>query len=285
MATLTVQDASLARIADALRAGTGTTDPLTFPEEFVTRINILAAIGGGGMITPEDIGAVPYVEAYGADYDMDVILSSGPHFSFYKTDGETLGTPYNKGKIMTDAAIILSYASSINYGFQMAMPAGSDIMLWRTLNGVAVGDWSFVYSEIHKPTAADIGAIPIAEKGAGNGVATLNANSKVRAEQACSSIVTTTNNYTLTLEDAGKLIIMAANTALTLTIPASGTVDFPFGTEIEIAQTGGGRVTISHQSGVTLLSHRGALSLAGLYAVACIKKVGQDLWLLGGALE
>ena len=119
MATLTVQDASLVRMADALRAGTGTTEPLTFPDEFVAQINVLAASGGGGMITPEDIGAVPYVEAYGADYDMDAILSGGAHFSFYKTNGETLGTPYNKGKVTTAAAIILSYASSINYGFQM----------------------------------------------------------------------------------------------------------------------------------------------------------------------
>lgn len=285
MATLTVQDASLARIADALRAGTGTTDPLTFPEEFVARINILAAIGGGGMITPEDIGAVPYVEAYGADYDMDVILSSGPHFSFYKTNGETLGTPYNKGKITMSAAIILSYADSTNYGFQMAMPAGSDIMLWRTLNGAVVGDWSFVYSEIHKPTATDIGAIPAANKGTANGVATLNANSKVSAEQACSTITAKTSNYTLTLEDAGTLITMNADTALTLIIPANSTVNFPIGTEIEVAQFGAGKVTISPESGVTLHSLDGALSLAGQYAVACIKKVSTDTWLIGGALE
>ena len=284
MATLTVQDTSLIRMADALRAGTGTTEPLTFPEEFVSKINILAAIGGGGMITPEDIGAVPYVEAYGADYNMDVILSGGAHFSFYKTNGETLGTPYNKGKIMTDAAIILSYASSINYGFQMAMPAGSDTMLWRTLNGTTIGDWSFVYSEIHKPTATDIGAIPAASKGTAGGVATLNNNLKVSAEQACSTITAKTSNYTLTLEDAGTLITMNAETDLTLTIPAGGTINFPIGTEIEVAQFGAGKVTISPESGVTLYSLDGALSLAGQYAVACIKKVSTNAWLIGGAL-
>lgn len=67
MATLTVQDASLTKMADALRAGTGTTEPLTFPEEFVSQINILAAIGGGGMITPEDIGAATADHTHSAE--------------------------------------------------------------------------------------------------------------------------------------------------------------------------------------------------------------------------
>ena len=131
----------------------------------------------------------------------------------------------------------------------------------------------------------NIGAIPAASKGTANGVATLDGNSKVSAEQTCSKITEKTSDYTLTLKDAGTLIVMNATTALTLTIPASSTVNFPLGTEIEIAQTGVGKVTISPESGVTLLSLDGALSLAGQYAVACIKKVSIDTWLIGGALE
>lgn len=139
--------------------------------------------------------------------------------------------------------------------------------------------------EQKQQVTTNIGAIPAASKGDAGGVATLNNNSKVSAEQACSTITAKTSNYTLTLEDAGTLITMNADTALTLTIPASSTVDFPFGTEIEIAQFGAGKVTISPESGVTLLSLDGALSLAGQYAVACIKKVSIDTWLIGGALE
>ena len=138
--------------------------------------------------------------------------------------------------------------------------------------------------EQQQQVTTNIGAIPAANKGTAGGVATLNNNLKVSAEQACSTITAKTSNYTLTLEDAGTLITMNAETDLTLTIPASSTVDFPFGTEIEIAQFGAGKVTISPESGVTLYSLDGALSLAGQYAVACIKKVSTDAWLIGGAL-
>ena len=62
MATLTVQDASLTKMADALRAGTGTTEPLTFPEEFVSQINILAASGGGGIIYERQLNYLSFLK-------------------------------------------------------------------------------------------------------------------------------------------------------------------------------------------------------------------------------
>lgn len=123
-------------------------------------------------------------------------------------------------------------------------------------------------------------AIPAAEKGSASGVATLDANGKVEAGQASASINAQTASYTLTLSDAGKLITVDASADCTVTVPA---LDFSIGTEIEVAQLGAGIVTIAGD-GVTIRSMDGMTTLAGQYAVACLKKLDASTWLLGGAL-
>ncbi len=134
-------------------------------------------------------------------------------------------------------------------------------------------------------TPGSIGAIPTSSAGAANGVATLDTAGKVAAAQASAAIIEQTVSYTPDMVDAGKLLTLNSETALTVTIPKSDTVAFPVGTEIEIAQLGTGTVTVAAAEGVTIHSMDGALTLAGQYAVACLKKIAADTWLLGGALE
>ena len=117
------------------------------------------------------------------------------------------------------------------------------------------------------------------------GAAELNTSNKVKAEQASSEISAKTDSYTLALTDAGKLVTMTSNSALTLTIPTNAMVAFPVGTEIEIAQLGSGSVTISASEGVTLQSLDSSVTTAGQYAVVCLKQIAADIWLIGGALE
>lgn len=131
-------------------------------------------------------------------------------------------------------------------------------------------------------TPAAIGAIPIAEKAVADGVATLNSDSKLTAEQACAAVNAQTASYTLALSDAGKLITVESDEACTVTIPAD---IFPIGTEIEIAQLGAGAVTVAATSGIALLSLDGMVALAGQYAVACLKQIEKNKWLLAGALS
>lgn len=114
--------------------------------------------------------------------------------------------------------------------------------------------------------------------------AELNTDSKVEAAQASSSIITKTAAFTLALENAGKMIKVDSASAVTVTIPANASVSFPVETEIEIAQIGEGVVTFAGASGVTVRSLDSALSLSGQYAVACLKKIGTNEWLLAGAL-
>ena len=134
-------------------------------------------------------------------------------------------------------------------------------------------------------TPAAIGAVPAVEKGATNGVATLDTAGKVAAAQASAAIVEKTAAYTIALTDAGKLIALTADTALTVTVPANSAAAFPIGTEIEIAQLGAGEVTVAAAEGVTVHSLDSSVKLAGQYAAACLKKIAADTWLLGGALE
>ena len=214
------------------------------------------------------------------------VASANPN-DFYLNSGTTNvyrcitgGAP----SVATWVYVMALNAGAVLYNLAQTLSTAQQQQAVNNIGALSVNPQTLTQEQQQQVTT-NIGAIPAANKGTAGGVATLNTNSKVSAEQACSTITAKTSNYTLTLKDAGTLITMNAETALTLTIPASSTVDFPFGTEIEIAQFGAGKVTISPESGVTLLSLDGALSLAGQYAVACIKKVSIDTWLIGGALE
>ena len=213
------------------------------------------------------------------------VASASPN-DFYLNSGTTNvyrcitgGAP----SVATWAYVMALNAGAVLYNLAQTLSAAQQQQAANNIGALSVNPQTLTQEQQQQATT-NIGAIPAANKGDAGGVATLNNNSKVSAEQACSTITAKTSDYTLTLEDAGTLVTMSADTALTLTIPASGTVDFPFGTEIEIAQFRAGKVTISPESGVTLYSLDGALSLAGQYAVACIKKVSTDAWLIGGAL-
>ena len=214
------------------------------------------------------------------------VASASPN-DFYLNSGTTNvyrcitgGAP----SVATWVYVMALNAGAVLYNLAQTLSTAQQQQAVNNIGALSVNPQTLTQEQQQQVTT-NIGAIPAANKGTAGGVATLNDNLKVSAEQACSTITAKTSNYTLTLEDAGTLITMNAETDLTLTIPASSTVDFPFGTEIEIAQFGAGKVTISPESGVTLLSLDGALSLAGQYAVACIKKVSIDTWLIGGALE
>lgn len=93
-----------------------------------------------------------------------------------------------------------------------------------------------------------------------------------------------TDDYTLVLADKGRVVEMNKATAVTVTVPAEASVDFPVGSYVEIDQLGAGQVTIVADAGVTILSSGGLLSLRAQYSTAVLRKRGSDLWLLVGDL-
>ncbi len=129
-------------------------------------------------------------------------------------------------------------------------------------------------------TPAAIGAIPSAQKGAASGVATLDANSKVAAEQASAARTNVTESRTLTADDAGKFLL-CYNANVTITIPAG----LPIGMEVEFCRWGATTVTLAAANGVTIHSVDSMKSIGNQYGCVTLKKATADeKWLLAGDL-
>ena len=94
----------------------------------------------------------------------------------------------------------------------------------------------------------------------------------------------TGTTYTLVLGDASKLVTLTNSSAITVTVPAEASVDFPVGSVVKLAQLGSGVVTVTGASGVTVTSYASLNDLAGAGATATLIKTGADAWLLEGLL-
>lgn len=91
-------------------------------------------------------------------------------------------------------------------------------------------------------------------------------------------------SYTAALSDAYGFIRFTSSSAVSFTIPPNSSVAFPVDTVIEFAQAGTGAVSAVQGSGVTINSRSSDLTLAGQYAVAFVKKVDTDTWIMNGDL-
>lgn len=98
-----------------------------------------------------------------------------------------------------------------------------------------------------------------------------NVGSGVQVQGYSPTNYQTGTTYTLALTDSGGRVSLTNASAITLTVPASGTVAFPAETEIYIRQGGAGQVTISPAVGVTINSYLSSTKIAGQYAYAMLK--------------
>lgn len=134
-------------------------------------------------------------------------------------------------------------------------------------------------------TPGDIGAVSTAEKGANNGVATLDGSGKVNAAQASAGIVWhgTAESYTVGAADCGKLH-SSNNVACTATLGA----DIPTGAEIEFMMKGDATLTIvcgnSAEKIYTSAGTFDSVSSAGRYATIVVKKCDADRFIAKGDL-
>lgn len=97
-------------------------------------------------------------------------------------------------------------------------------------------------------------------------------------------INTQTDDYTLVIADAFKIVEMNKATAVNLTVPPNDDVAFPTGTEIDITQYGAGQVTVVAGSGVTIRTAE-TLKVAAQYNTAKLYKRGTNEWIISGELE
>lgn len=94
-------------------------------------------------VTAQQIGAVPFVNAESAEFNMDTILSKAHSLTVYECDGNTLGTPLKAGVTNLVACTILSYANSNNYGMQLALMNGG-APFYRYRNNGTVSSWKAI---------------------------------------------------------------------------------------------------------------------------------------------
>ena len=133
-------------------------------------------------------------------------------------------------------------------------------------------------------TTNKIGTGAVTDEKLANAKADLDSNSKVKAAQASSSIISVTENKILSLTDAGKFLNINSTSDITITIPTNTSVAFPVGTEIEFCRYNTGTVTFAETSGVTLASLDSAKTISGRYCCVGLKKIDTDTWILSGAL-
>lgn len=96
------------------------------------------------------------------------------------------------------------------------------------------------------------------------------------------NINTQTNDYTLVIGDASKIVEMNKGTANTLTIPTHASVAFPVGTIIDIVQAGVGQTSIAGAVGVTIDAAGGKSKLTTQWSGASIYQRAADEWVLLG---
>jgi len=92
----------------------------------------------------------------------------------------------------------------------------------------------------------------------------------------------TGTTYTLVAGDAGDLVTLSNAAAITLTVPLNSSVAFATGTQITIAQTGAGQVTVAGAVGVTVNGADSATKLRTQWSAATLIKTATNSWILIG---
>ena len=144
-----------------------------------------------------------------------------------------------------------------------------------------------VQAQIDNVTAALSTKVNSSEKGAAGGVATLDGNGKVTADQASAEIIAIKANATLGASHVGKFLTTTATSAITITIPNSS--DIPVGSEVEIYHHGAGAVYVQSDAN-TYVSFDGKstasrkLTIPRFGAIG-MKKVTTSTWKISGEAE
>jgi hypothetical protein len=94
---------------------------------------------------------------------------------------------------------------------------------------------------------------------------------------------------TFSLSDAGTFQNCINTAAITLSVPADATTNFPVGSEITINQDSTGQITLSAASGAAI-RRQGSTNttghiVVGIYSLVVLKKVAANEWRAYGGLS
>lgn len=120
----------------------------------------------------------------------------------------------------------------------------------------------------------------------GNGAATWSALGSILAGSSYDvNVQSGTTTYTITANDAGKLILRSAATGVNdVTIPTDATSPMPLGTVITIIPTNAASLQILGSGGVTIRTTTTAYARSQ-YSVVGVLKIGDNEWLALGDLR
>lgn len=92
-------------------------------------------------------------------------------------------------------------------------------------------------------------------------------------------------DYTLVTADAGATVEVNGSSSVTITVPSSGSAQFPIGATVTVLNLTSNPVTVVGEGGfVTVNSLDGNTALAGQWAQAVLRQRDTDQWVLTGDL-
>jgi hypothetical protein len=95
----------------------------------------------------------------------------------------------------------------------------------------------------------------------------------------------TGTTYTLALADNGRVVTAANADPVGVTVPLNSSVAFPVGAAVNVIWKGGGVVTVSGASGVTVNgADAGSVEIAARWQGVALLKVATNEWIASGAI-
>jgi hypothetical protein len=180
-------------------------------------------------------------------------------------------TALNSANSYTDTKVITAVPSQTGHSGKFLTTNGT-LTSWGTVDLTTKAN-------IANPTFTGTPAAPTATFG--TNTTQIATTSFVQNAIQVVPINTQTASYTLTLSDAGTMVIMNVGSANNLTVPLNSSVAFAIGTQIPILQLGSGQTTVVATGGVTVASTPG-LKLRTQFSSAMLIKIASDTWLLSG---
>lgn len=209
------------------------------------------------MTTTSSIGKIAYIYDQGSDTWYPVAGSTNTAANFDWNGAHTFASSVSFNSVVNAKAGINNFLN----------PAARDAAIITPTNGVVV----FVRQDATGNVINEI---------------QYYYNGSWREYNDSARILSKTDNYTLSLLDAGKTIKVTASTNKEIIIPLNSSVPFVIGQKIEIIRNGSGEVAITVANfGVTINSKNGNKRIASQYSGAVLLKDDTNTWILIGDLK
>ena len=179
------------------------------------------------------------------------------------------------------------FSSYTGTGSSVVLAASPTLTTPTVTTSIATGSTSFALVNTTATTVNFAGAATTLNIGAATGTTTINNALTVSGTTILgpASINGQSSAYTLAISDAGKIVEMTNSTDVAITIPPSGTTNFPVGTQIVVVRNNSGKVSFTPGAGVTLFSDSSKQYISTQYSAATLVKRAADEWYLIGNLS